>query len=184
MERSAQLARHRAIESANNAHKLFADPYADALASQVEHRGNNAPDRTAHDILATKFLDDMALQAVGLVNMDLGQEYRQVVLLGDGMDTRPYRLPWPAGTVLYVVAPPEVHDRAEAVLEQQGARVLRGCLVKRVHVDLKVWAARLLVFVIMFYYYVLHSSETTFQPCCTTTSTMHRRGCVPHQRSQ
>lgn len=139
VERSAQLARHRAIESAQQQRqKLFADPYADALASQVEHRGNNAPDHTAHDILATKFLDDMALQAVGLVNMDLGQEYRQVVLLGDGMDTRPYRLPWPAGTVLYIVAPPEVHDRAEAVLEQQGARVLRGCLVKRVRVDLKV----------------------------------------------
>ncbi len=141
MERSAQIARHRALESLVQPphHKLFCDPHADALASQVEHRGCNGAAHAAHDILATKFLDDMALQAVGLVNMDLGQEYRQVVLFGDGMDTRPYRLPWPAGTVIYMVAPAEVHDRAEAVLEQRDARALRGCLVKRVRVDLKSW---------------------------------------------
>lgn len=175
VERSAQLARHRAIESAHNAHKLFADPYADALASQVEHRGHNAPDHAAHDILATKFLDDMALQAVGLVNMDLGQEYRQVVLLGDGMDTRPYRLPWPVGTVLYIVAPPEVHDRAEAVLEQQGARVLRGCLVKRVRVDLKVWGNSIDYMLRVAHLYNLHIN--------TPPLSTHSRGCVHHRCS-
>lgn len=25
--------------------------------------------------------------------------------MGDGFDTRPFRLPWPAGTVIYLVAP-------------------------------------------------------------------------------
>lgn len=55
------------------------------------------------------------------------------------MDTRPFRLPWPEGTVLYMVAPPEVHEVAEAVLAQQGAAVPRGCLLRRVRADLQVW---------------------------------------------
>lgn len=171
MERSAQIARHRALESSHQppTHKLFCDPHADALASQVEHRGFNGAAHAAYDILATKFLDDMALQAVGLVNMDLGQEYRQVVLFGDGMDTRPYRLPWPAGTVIYMVAPPEVHDRAEAVLEQRDARVLRGCLVKRVRVDLKVR--------------VVYCAAMLLHPSCAHTSCPHTHAqswlCAP-----
>ena len=45
----------------------------------------------AFDDLATRFVDDSLATAIGLVNMDLRQEYRQVVLLGCGMDTRPYR---------------------------------------------------------------------------------------------
>ena len=45
----------------------------------------------AFDIAATKFVDEQMLTAVGLVNMDMKEEYRQVVLLGCGMDTRPYR---------------------------------------------------------------------------------------------
>lgn len=35
------------------------------------------------------------------VNTIEGGDYRQVVLLGDGMDTRPYRLPWPEGTLIF-----------------------------------------------------------------------------------
>ncbi len=59
------------------------------------------------------------------------------MLLGDGMDSRPFRLPWPPGTLLYVVAPPEVHELAEAVLSQAEARVPRGCLLRRVNADLQ-----------------------------------------------
>ena len=33
------------------------------------------------------------------------QEYNQVVLVGDALDTRPFRLPWPEGTVMFCVAP-------------------------------------------------------------------------------
>ena len=32
----------------------------------------------------------------------------QVVLLGDGFDTRAFRLPWPEGTVIFLAAPGEV----------------------------------------------------------------------------
>ena len=43
------------------------------------------------DVLATAYIDEQLLVALGLVNMDLKQEYRQVILLGCGFDTRPYR---------------------------------------------------------------------------------------------
>lgn len=59
-----------------------------------------------------------------------------MVLLGDGMDTRPFRLPWPEGTVMFCVAPAEVHAAAEAALKPAGARVPRGCLLRRVSAEL------------------------------------------------
>jgi len=43
------------------------------------------------DVAATAFIDEQLLTALGLVNMDMDEEYRQVVLLGCGLDTRPYR---------------------------------------------------------------------------------------------
>lgn len=64
---------------------------------------------------------------------------RQVVLLGDGFDTRPFRLAWPPGTLLFSVAPAEVHEQAEALLagSQPPAHVQRGCLLRRVNMNLK-----------------------------------------------
>lgn len=43
------------------------------------------------DDVATAFLDHSLATAVGMVNMDLQQEYRQIVLVSCGLDTRPYR---------------------------------------------------------------------------------------------
>jgi hypothetical protein len=59
--------------------------------------------------------------------------------VGDGFDARPFRLPWPPGTVIYVVAPPEAHERAEALLAGAPGgppRVERGCLLRRVSLNL------------------------------------------------
>jgi hypothetical protein len=64
------------------------------------------------------------------------QEYNQVVLVGDAFDTRPYRLPWPEGTVIYLVAPADVHRAADAAAKALGARVPRGCLLRRVPAEL------------------------------------------------
>ena len=61
-----------------------------------------------------------------------------MVLVGDGMDTRPFRLPWPPSTLLFLVAPAEVHELAEAVLKEGGARGQPGCLLRRVNFDPKV----------------------------------------------
>lgn len=64
---------------------------------------------------------------------------RQVVLLGDGFDTRPFRLMWPPGILLFSVAPAEVHEQAEARLAAATppAHVQRGCLLRRVNMNLK-----------------------------------------------
>ncbi len=64
------------------------------------------------------------------------QEYNQVVLVGDAFDTRPFRLPWPEGTVLFCVAPAAAHAAADAALKAAGARVPRGCLLRRVPAEL------------------------------------------------
>jgi O-methyltransferase involved in polyketide biosynthesis len=62
----------------------------------------------------------------------------QVVLLGCGMDTRPFRLGWPRGTLLFLLAPGEVHAAAEQALRAAGAAVPSGCLLRRVPIDLEV----------------------------------------------
>jgi len=108
------------------------------------------------DAVATRYLDECLLNAAAatsVTRMARGEDYRQVVLLGDGGDCRPFRLPWPEGTILFSVAPAEVHERAEALLQQQQvpprqpdggeasppppppARVPRGCLLRRVDLD-------------------------------------------------
>jgi hypothetical protein len=48
----------------------------------------------AMDVEATAVIDEQLLTALGLVNMEnmrMKEEYRQVVLLGCGLDTRPFR---------------------------------------------------------------------------------------------
>ena len=59
-----------------------------------------------------------------------------MVLLGDAFDTRPFRLPWPEGTVIYCVAPAAAHQQADAAFKAQQARVPRGCLLRRVPAEL------------------------------------------------
>ncbi len=47
---------------------------------------------------------------------------RQVVILGSGLDTRPYRLWWPRGTTVYEIDRPEVLDFKSEVLRGLAAR--------------------------------------------------------------
>jgi O-methyltransferase involved in polyketide biosynthesis len=85
-------------------------------------------------MISARFLDDQVLLALNSVNTGRDQPYNQLVLVGDGYCTRPFRLNVPIGTVIYLVAPGEVHERAEALLAEQPvkARVPRGCLLKRI----------------------------------------------------
>jgi methyltransferase (TIGR00027 family) len=46
---------------------------------------------------------------------------RQVVIVASGLDSRPYRLSWPAGTTLYEIDQPEVIDFKITTLSQLGA---------------------------------------------------------------
>jgi methyltransferase (TIGR00027 family) len=62
----------------------------------------------------TKFFDDffLAATAAGI---------RQVVIMAAGLDARAYRLPWPAGTVVYEIDQPQVVEFKAKTLEALGA---------------------------------------------------------------
>jgi methyltransferase (TIGR00027 family) len=49
----------------------------------------------------TKYFDDYFINATGA-------GVRQVVILASGLDSRAYRLPWPAATVVYEIDQPQV----------------------------------------------------------------------------
>ena len=62
----------------------------------------------------TRFFDDFFLQATG-------SGIRQAVILASGLDTRAYRLAWPAGTVVYEIDQPEVIEFKTRTLAGLGA---------------------------------------------------------------
>ncbi len=62
----------------------------------------------------TKFFDEFFLGATTA-------GVRQVVILASGLDSRAYRLPWPAGTVVYEVDQPEVIEFKSRTLADLGA---------------------------------------------------------------
>jgi methyltransferase (TIGR00027 family) len=126
-----------------------ADPYAAALVKAACGEGgggggdgsNAATPPPTHnhlspaDAAATAWIDAHALRASDLVNLDVdagGAEYKQVVLIGPGLDTRPFRLPWPDGTAFFEVAPADSLSVAAATLAAAGAAVPRTCLLRRV----------------------------------------------------
>ena len=94
------------------------------------------PDRMARGMTCrTRFYDDFFLDAV---RSGIGQ----VVILASGLDARAYRLPWPAGTVVYEVDMPEVIDFKTLTLSELGAEPTAER--RTVSVDLRDdWAAAL-----------------------------------------
>jgi methyltransferase (TIGR00027 family) len=62
----------------------------------------------------TRFFDDFFIAAT-----EAG--VRQAVILASGLDTRAYRLRWPAGTVVYEIDQPEVIDFKTSTLADLGA---------------------------------------------------------------
>ena len=84
----------------------------------VEDGGENAIMSGLVTLLGvhTRFLDEF-LAAAGRAGI------RQVVILGSGLDTRPYRLWWPPGTTVYEIDQPDVIDFKTAVLRRLGAEL-------------------------------------------------------------
>ena len=63
----------------------------------------------------TKYFDDYFINATGT-------GVRQVVILASGLDSRAYRLPWPAGTVVYEIDQPQVIEFKTTTLAGIGAK--------------------------------------------------------------
>ncbi|RZT18607.1 methyltransferase (TIGR00027 family) [Mycobacterium sp. BK558] len=101
---------------------LIDDPYADLLveAVGVPHfvavaRGETdiPEEMREHIAVRTRFFDDVLTEAA-----DAG--VRQVVILASGLDTRAYRLPWPAGTRVFELDQPSVIEFKTRVLADAG----------------------------------------------------------------
>ena len=107
----------RAYESTRE-QPLFNDPWAAALAGDegTAWAANRPPDSLAPMILRTRYFDDF-LQRVT-------REYalRQVVLMAAGLDTRAYRLSWPAETNVFELDRPAVLQEKEQILSSVGAK--------------------------------------------------------------
>ncbi|KAH9544727.1 hypothetical protein CY35_12G009900 [Sphagnum magellanicum] len=127
----------RARESLR-AEPLFHDPYAACLAAiNSEEEEEDAPSVQANGEspglyeLATRFIDDTLL---GIVK-DKASEVRQMVLLTDGMDTRPYRLSWPPSSLIFDVSPDSIYTAASEKLKAAGAKVPRMCLFQHISAE-------------------------------------------------
>lgn len=114
------VARVRAVESARP-DRLFDDPWAAKFCAARPDQvpgGERTPLSLAfafHAIIRTRFYDDHLL----------GSDCRQVVLLAAGLDSRAFRLGWPAGTSLYELDLPEVLAFKQSVLADADPRCAR-----------------------------------------------------------
>ena len=113
---------------------LINDPFADRLVRAVgldffvkmidgeldlSAVPNASPERTQALIdgvaVRTKYFDDYLLTAVR-------SGVRQVVILASGLDSRAYRLDWPAGTTVYEIEQPQVIEFKTTTLAEVGAQ--------------------------------------------------------------
>jgi len=119
--------------------RLLHDPWAAALAGKegqewVEHRSGDNGNSIA---LRTRFFDDF------LQRITSQQAIRQVVLLAAGLDTRAFRLTWPAQTRLFELDQAQVLKDKEQVLSEALAQPT--CERRTIAVDLSdSWRERLL----------------------------------------
>jgi methyltransferase (TIGR00027 family) len=126
---------------------LFVDPLAAAFVAgaraAIEGRSGN-PERLrivdalfyVNVVIRTKFYDDYLLAAAAA-------GCHQVVLPAAGLDTRAYRLDWPAGVRLFELDLPALLAYKEKVLATQGAAT--RCERRVIAVDLREdWPAELL----------------------------------------
>lgn len=119
----------RALESERE-DRLFSDPWAAALAGPEGQAWitSRTPDSVLPIVLRTRYFDDF------LQRITREHSIRQVVLLAAGLDTRAFRLPWPAQTHLFELDQPAVLAYKEQVLQAAGAQP--GCARTAIPADL------------------------------------------------
>ena len=129
------VATGRAIAS-QDSHGLIDDPFAaplvravgievftkmvdgelsmDTLAQLAPDAAERARSNIDEMAVRTRFFDDFFITS-GKAGI------RQAVILASGLDSRAYRLPWPAGTVVYEIDQPEVIEFKTRTLADLGA---------------------------------------------------------------
>ena len=110
----------------------FFTKLADGEISLTDDAGYTAALMTTAMAVRTKFFDDFFLTATGGGNSTTAtgggnstsaasDGVRQAVILASGLDSRPYRLPWPDGTVVYEIDQPKVIEFKTATMTDIGA---------------------------------------------------------------
>jgi hypothetical protein len=90
LECAQQLAAWRA-EHAKEAAPVLIDPFASQLVEGEGAEETLSQESYRRYVMATAFLDQQLLQCADYMNMDTKEFYQQVVLVGPGLDTRPFR---------------------------------------------------------------------------------------------
>ncbi len=132
---AVMVAAARARETASP-DPLIRDPYAELLVSGAgagiwEHFGNASMQEriaNADPVSAALFANMLSYQAVRTHFFDayftdaVDSGIRQVVILASGLDSRAYRLPWPADTVVYEIDQPKVLEYKTSRLAENGVQ--------------------------------------------------------------
>ncbi|MBD2515933.1 SAM-dependent methyltransferase [Nostoc sp. FACHB-973] len=119
---SRMMAVARALET-QRPDGLFEDPLAAILAgedmiAEITPKVQQFEDKGAPIIpVRTRFFDDFLISQIA--------EIRQVIILGAGMDTRAFRLPWHPDTQIYELDQKEVIQYKESILENQSPKCHR-----------------------------------------------------------
>ncbi|MGB8646472.1 MAG: SAM-dependent methyltransferase [Anaerolineae bacterium] len=128
----------RALESARADH-LFLDPYAAALSGEegAAWMAQRAAASVLPMVVRTRFFDDW------LQHIAQQEGIRQIVLLAAGLDTRAFRLDWPAETCITELDQLAVLESKEQALRSAGAQptCARQTIAANLGVD---WQERLL----------------------------------------
>lgn len=93
------------------------DPFIRIIDGQIDFEDDplfNRKARAEQIAVRTRFFDDFFVGAAK-------DGVRQAVILASGLDTRAYRLPWPAGTVVYEIDQPQVIEFKTTTLAGLGA---------------------------------------------------------------
>ncbi len=121
----------------------WAEPLVRAVGMEHFQELLDAPEtsddvqRMVHGMaIRTRYFDDFLRETSHITDI------RQTVILASGLDARGYRLPWPAGTVVFEVDQPGVIDFKVSALQSLGAQPTAE--VRNVGVDLREdWPAAL-----------------------------------------
>lgn len=91
------------------------DPYAARLVDGDDE--NHGASENCDGVSRSRYVDDSLLKALETMTF-----IKQVVLFGCNLDTRPYRLPVPRGSILFDVAPESVHVHKKDGLKSERTR--------------------------------------------------------------
>jgi methyltransferase (TIGR00027 family) len=129
VERTALLTAALRAAETRRPDRLYTDPYADALAGAVGPRllaqiravtfpanaPRTLPSTPDYNAIRTRFFDDL------LTNAARTPHGQQIVIAPSGMDSRAFRLDWPAGVRVFEIDRPPVLALKQAVLTDIGA---------------------------------------------------------------